>query len=247
MHEAQLHELNSYITLTYRDASVSSPSLQHGDFQKFMKRLRQFFRRKKKIQNIRFYMGGEYGELNRRPHFHALIFGADFLDKYPWRKNANGDQLYRSPELETLWTLGDSTLGAVTFESAAYVARYVMKKITGDLAEPHYTHIDENGEIHHLKPEYNTMSRRPAIGKNWLNKYFNDVYPQDHVISNGHPSKPPRYYDKELKRQDDKLFESIKTARTTTYRATAADNTPRRLAAKEKVAAARLAKLKKTL
>lgn len=142
VHEAQLHKNNCFITLTYDKAKLperepglppADISLHYPDFQKFMKRLRF-----KYGEGIRFYMCGEYGEKLGRPHFHACIFGHDFSDKKVWKKTDSGSIIYRSAELEELWPYGFSSVGDVNFESAAYVARYIMKKISGEAAESHY-------------------------------------------------------------------------------------------------------------
>lgn len=134
VHEASLHEKNCFITLTYNDENLpADQSLHYEPFQLFMKRLR-----KKYGSGIRFYMCGEYGEKLARPHFHACLFGHDFDDKKVWKKTDAGSVLYRSAELEKLWPFGYSSVGDVSFESAAYVARYIMKKITGEAAESHY-------------------------------------------------------------------------------------------------------------
>ncbi len=78
MHEAQLHENNCFITLTYDNTHLPSDgSLHYKDFQLFIKRLRKKFGNTR----IRYYMAGEYGENFGRPHFHACIFGHDFHDK----------------------------------------------------------------------------------------------------------------------------------------------------------------------
>lgn len=197
-------------------------------------------------------MCGEYGEDFQRPHYHAIIFGINFEDRYPWRKNHSGNQLFRSPKLELLWRHGNCELGAVTFQSAAYVARYVMKKITGDLAQAHYTWLDEHGELHSRTPEYNRMSnggrtKQGGIGKGWYDQFKTDVYPTDQVVTNGFPSPPPRYYDKLLEREQPALHTLLKRRRAARSLANRADNTPRRLADKEKVQAARTTLLKRTI
>ena len=144
---------------------------------------------------MKFYHCGEYGEKNRRPHYHACLFGIDFEDKTLF-KQKRGNDLYISDHLQELWPFGFSTIGEVTFESAAYCARYIMKKITGDGAEEHYQWIDtETGEVHQLKPEYTTMSRNGGIGKEWMEKFKSDVYPTDEIIIRGRRMKPPRFYD----------------------------------------------------
>lgn len=241
VHESQLHEANCFITLTYENTPPGA-SLVYRDFQLFMKRLRKRFKKK-----IRFYMCGEYGEQFLRPHYHACLFGIDFEDKTPWRKNHAGDQLYRSASLERLWKHGNSELGAVTFQSAAYVARYVMKKITGDLAQPHYTYLDEHGELHSRTPEFNQMSRRPGLAAPWLDRYLSDVYPHDCVVHQGKPGKPPRYYDNHYKKKNPLGYQYLKRDRIYAASQHAADNTPQRLQVKEKVAKAKAKLLKRTL
>ena len=203
-----MHKHNSFITLTFSPEALEqrdSPwSLNVRDFQTFMKRLR-----KKHNKKIRFFHSGEYGEKNKRPHYHALLFGHDFPDRRLFRER-DGIKLYTSNELQELWPFGFSTIGELTFQSAAYTARYIMKKINGDSAESHYQTTDQYGEIHNIIPEYCTMSRMPGIGHDWLKKYKTDVYPNDYVIVNGHEIKPPRYYDSLL---DPEELEAIKLAR----------------------------------
>jgi len=140
IHEAQLHQNNCFITLTYDDEHLPKDlSLDHREFQLFFKRLRKANPHIK----IRYYMAGEYGSTRGRPHFHACIFGYDFHDKKLFSRTSAGSLLYRSQELEKLWPYGYSTIGDVTFESAAYVARYIMQKQTGK---------DRPKSLHILRP-----------------------------------------------------------------------------------------------
>lgn len=181
VHEASLYKDNCFLTLTFDDEHLRSNSLYPRDFTLFMKRLRKMYG-----AGIRFFHCGEYGSINKRPHHHAIIFNFDFPDKIFWKPN-NGYPIYRSPSLEELWPFGYSSIGAVTFESAAYVARYIMKKITGDDAVSHYKGII---------PEYVTMSRRPGIAYEWFRRFKDDVFPNDYVvIRNNIKARPPRYYD----------------------------------------------------
>ena len=152
MHEASLHRDNCFLTLTYEDSNLDSPSLNYTHFQLFMKRLRSRFPNDK----IGFFCCGEYGQTNPvtgeidggkyRPHFHCILFGFNFPDRVPVRMLDRSD-LFKSAILESLWRFGGCKIGAVTFESAAYVARYAMKKVTGDLAKAVYTVVTEDGEI----------------------------------------------------------------------------------------------------
>lgn len=193
VHEASLYENNCFITLTYSPQHLPKDgSLQIEDFQKFMKK----FRRAVEPTQIRFFHCGEYGEKLGRPHYHACIFNYDFPDKELIQQREDGNY-YRSSKLEEIWGKGHAILGAVTFESAAYVARYITKKVTGQPALLHYNDIDfSTGEIlKERSAEYVTMSRRPGIGKGWIEKYRDNTYANDRVVINGKAVRPPKYYD----------------------------------------------------
>ncbi len=236
MHEASDHEENTFITLTYAPKYLpAGGSLSKGKgshFQLFMKRLRKAIY----PTLIRFYACGEYGEELGRPHYHALIFGYEFPDKELW-KTIRGNKIYESEMLTHIWGQGFCSIGAVTFQSAAYVARYILKKQTGKQAENHYAIIDkETGEISHRVPEFTVMSRRPGIGANWFAKYSRDVYPSDHCTVQGKKYKTPKYYDKLLERiTPEGYLAVIKSARKVEAGKRAADNTPERLAVREQV------------
>jgi hypothetical protein len=244
MHEAQLHQNNCFITLTYNDEHLpEDKSLHHEDFQKFLKR----FRKSIAPAKIRYYMAGEYGENFGRAHFHACIFGYDFYDKKLFKRTASNSLIYTSEHLSTLWPYGYATIGDVNFESAAYVARYVMKKITGKNSEKHYTTIDpQTGELQIKKPEYNKMSLKPGIGAKWLEKYKTDVYPNDYVIVQGRKQRPPRYYDKILKNTNPFEMDEVELKR---YQKSheKLDESPERLAVKEIVHISKLKRLKREL
>ena len=123
MHEAQSHLHNSFLTLTYSDQHLpENGGLRFRDYQFFMKRLRKLFPR------ARFYMCGEYVDQTKRPHYHAALFGPHFPDLIPLYKTGSGSMIYSSETLSKLWPLGHASLGELTRDSAAYIARYVMKK-----------------------------------------------------------------------------------------------------------------------
>lgn len=199
MHEASLYERNCFLTLTYDESHLPQDrSLHLEHFQLFMKRLRRRYG-----SGIRFYHCGEYGERFSRPHYHALLFNHDFEDKIFFSER-NGNKVFESKALSELWTQGFAVVGSLTFESAAYVARYVLKKVTGDRAEAHY-----QGR----RPEYTTMSRRPGIGKGWFDKFSGDVYPLDRVVVRGHDTRPPRFYDNLLGKVDPSTLALLKIER----------------------------------
>jgi hypothetical protein len=250
MHEAQMHTDNCFLTLTYNNLSCPKDfSLHYEDFQLFMKRLRKRFKGKK----IRFYMAGEYGETFDRPHFHACIFGLDFQDKVFYKRTSSGSILYTSKILEELWPHGYSSVGTLTFESAAYTARYIMKKAVKSDFSPDdwkwaniYTDI-ETGEVVQRTPEFNKMSLKPGIGQSWFDKFKDDVYPHDHVVVRGSKCRPPRFYDNKYKEMFPEEFDMIQFAREIEGRSRHEDNTLERLAVKEKVALAKLSLLKRTI
>lgn len=243
VHEASLYDRNCYLTLTYRDEELPpGRSLKLRDFQLFMKRLRKRFG-----SNIRFFHCGEYGENFGRPHYHALLFNFDFEDKRLWRVQ-NDFPLYTSETLSEIWGHGFCSIGAVSFESAAYVARYVMKKVTGDAAAEHYTVLDPvTGEVFERAPEYVTMSRRPGIGMPWLEKFGADVFPDDFVVLRGRRMKPPKAYDRGFEVEHPVEFSKIKGARLRSAKQRSEDNSPERLRVRERVQAARLSRLKRSL
>lgn len=278
VHEAKLHDHNCFITLTYNDENLPSDiGLHHKHFQDFMKRLREHivYERAKKIQDAsggnltirrskviareyfkkfgglpRYYMAGEYGDNFGRPHFHACIFGYNFPD----RENAfrrNGLPVDRSDTLEKLWTFGFSSVGNVTFKSAAYVARYVMKKRTFIDDESRFFHYavidDDTGEMIERSPEYNAMSRRPGIGKGWIDEFMSDVYPCDNVVENGVKMRPPRYYDSQFELLSPDEYAKLKDKRKKSAIKHKDNNTPERLAVREKVFMRKIDKLERIL
>jgi len=252
LHENTLHDYSCFITLTYDEFSLPSDgSLNKEHFQKFMKR----YRKKIEPRKIRFFHCGEYGDQLMRPHYHACIFGHDFDDKILY-KESNGVNLYISEQLAQLWPYGFSTIGDVTFESAAYVARYITKKITGKGQDKiddktglkHYEKIDPyTGEIYELQPEYITMSRRPGIAAEWFRKWKHDVYPDDTVIYRGKEIPPPRYYDKLYQLEDEEALLRIKELRKENMRKHWKDLTPERLKVREEVKLAQFKQLKRGL
>jgi hypothetical protein len=194
LNEAELYEDNCFITLTYNNDNLPEDKSVHvEDFQKFMKRFRKKYKGFKAVQRgekvtfpIRYFHCGEYGEKLSRPHYHACIFNFDFKDKELWSVR-DGINLYRSNALESLWPFGYSTIGDVTFESAAYVARYITKKITGDQSKDHY-----QGK----NPEYVSMSRRPGIGTDFYKQFGKELYNYDEmIVRKDIKLKPPKFYD----------------------------------------------------
>jgi len=183
MHEKRLHDQSCFITLTY-DADHLPPgnTLVKADLSNFLKRLRH-----DTGPGLRFFACGEYGEKTNRPHYHVLLLNSDFADKR-LIKSGSEYNLYASARLSKLWTAGNHALGDVTFESAAYVARYCMKKKKNHNSSLECSRVQE----------YIVMSRRPGLGANYFSKFQDEIINHDTIIVNGVPAALPRFYDNKL-------------------------------------------------
>lgn len=239
VNEYQTSDFGYFITLTYSDDHLPKDgSLCIRDLQLFFKRLRKKY---DKSISFRYFYCGEYGSQTLRPHYHLLLFG-DFLsdsveflsDRQLHSIGKSGLPLYTSSELENLWRLGFCPFGNITFESAAYVARYTLKKVCDD---------PESDFYRSHKKEFVLMSRRPAIGKNWLDLYAKDVYPKDFYTCNGRTVRPPKYYDRLFKLRCPEEFDSILQRRKEAIVKNELENSPDRLAAKEVVKSAQIKSL----
>lgn len=250
VHESQLHDRehgNCFLTLTYRSLRECTPeqrlkglhvpddwSLNKEHMRNFLKRLRKALPDRK----VRYFYCGEYGSVCRhgtnlelskcgscnvgRPHYHVCLFGHQFKDLEPYGSK-NGNTLYTSKTLENLWSFGNVDCGELNFDSAAYTAGYVLKKITGAQADEHYCHYDDAGYPFWVEPEYISMSRGNAsykgsscgIGAGWLSEFESDVYPGDvvPVPGKGVYNLVPRYYDEIFKAKNPELMEEIKSKR----------------------------------
>ena len=199
MHEAEMYEQNAFITLTYNEENLPKDgSLKLEHYQLFQRRLRKLEGRQ-----VRYYHVGEYGSKYKRPHYHSILFNYDFDDKVLFSEK-DGKRLYTSEKLASLWPLGNHLIGDVTYGSASYVARYVLKKIKGE------ARIEGDNR---RKPEYSTMSRRPGIGYEYFKKYKDDIYPSDSIIVQGVECRPPRFYDNHLDKVDHMTYKRIKGRR----------------------------------
>lgn len=191
-HERHYHKDSCFVTLTYRDSELPmgnlAATLVPRDLELFWKRLRKEYG-----NGIRYFACGEYGERTSRPHYHAIIFGLDFQDKK--LHSTKGDfNLYTSDSLDRIWGYGNCIIGDATFESAAYVARYIVDKKTGPKAKV-YT---EKG----IEPEFCRMSRRPGLGARWFDEYKTDIFPHGKMMIRGKKCRPPRYYLDRLEKHD---------------------------------------------
>lgn len=246
--EASLWKENVFVTLTYSTECLpvvgGVPTLRPSDFVLFMKRLR-----KEKGGRIRFLQAGEYGTKGR-PHHHALLFNCGFSDLEILRSQRGSCVLYRSRQLERLWPHGYSSVGEVTYESAAYVARYTLKKlapVVGDEVSGDLEGVREDRRV----PEYMTMSLKPGIGAGWFEKFKGDVFPSDRVVSRrGREIRPPRYYSILYERENPAGYAVVKAKRESRsdkdgYAVVVSGKLYTRMVARREVAVRRIRELKR--
>ena len=215
MHELQVYDMENkpsyFLTLTYDDQkSVHSNNLHPDHLRNFWKILR------KHGKHIRYFACGEYGDRNQRPHYHAIVFGL-VLDDLQYHDHIRGNNIYTSETIQRYWVHGNVIIGNVTFESSAYVARYITKKRLGKNTDRNYKEVDhKTGEIIDDRfPEFVRMSQ--GIGKKWLEKFSNDVYKSSIdgtvIIRGGTRVKVPRYYDDKMEKVNSILIQGIKERR----------------------------------
>lgn len=238
-HEASLYPFNCIVTLTYEDKHLP----EDGSIRKIV--LSKFVRsvRDANPHTIRFMGCGEYGDQFLRPHYHVVLFNHTFPNREHWSTGPTGAKQYKSPELTKRWEHGLATFSDFTREGAAYVARYVTKKIKGDAALDHYVQPHPvTGHLHRVEPEFLLCSNRPGIGYWWLVKYYDDVYPSGHIIRNGAPAPLPRYYDKKLKEEH---LHKLKIERRLAGAKRKEDRTPEKRKARRLIREARMSLIKR--
>lgn len=241
VHENQMHDESMFLTLTYSPENLpENYSLVPRHLQLFWKKVRKKYPELK----IRYVGCGEYGNQTHRPHYHAILFGYEAKDLEQVGTNGRGDALYSSEEMDKLWGFGHVTIGKVTYESCAYVARYMLKNSGADMRNDDYSFIDEStGEIiiREQKP-FIRQSRKPGIGLPWFEKYKSDVFPHDHVIIEGRKRPVPGYYLKKLAECDEEQHQHIKEKREGVINSKKfrQQHTPSRLHVKEEVKKAKL-------
>lgn len=223
--ELLYHDTSMFITLTYNNDNLPlHGSLRPDDVTNFIKRYRAMLERedqnnglsKENYRKFSYFYCGEYGDNLGRPHYHIIIFGHRFDDAKKLRKSQKGGQLFDSVKLSRLWKFGWSNFGDVTFESCAYVAGYVSKKINGSAKWDHYdtglVH-DFTGEIIIKQPEFARMSKGSrnadgekvsyAIGERFYLDHCHSLFEQGYVTRQGKKTKYqiPRYYKKRYKEE----------------------------------------------
>jgi len=247
VHESSLYldqQGNCFVTLTYREPHECTPeqykaghyvpadySLRPSDVTNFIRRLRRSV-----DHEVRYFYCGEYGDETQRPHYHLCLFNKSFYDQTLF-KDDEGFHTFTSPSLEKLWPYGFSTVQPLSYENAAYTARYSLKKITGKRAWDHYLRCDEHGVAYWLRPEFIRMStgnrkgQNNGLGARFYEKYTSDIFPSDEVPvpGKGVIQKVPRYYENILKCEDPDTHQLVKDMRQVFIKHHREDFTPDRL------------------
>lgn len=158
-------------------------TLEPEDMTRFKDSLDKKLRRAGK-KPLRYYYCGEYGSTTFRPHYHMIAFNLELEESEMKLQFINNEHqpIYKCQWLEDLWGKGMVRIGAVTWNSAAYVARYIMKKQTGKEGE-------KRKEIIGNIPEYVTMSTRPGIGKDYALMNRETIEALDKIILPGKKAK----------------------------------------------------------
>lgn len=180
------HDAAVFTTLTIENLDLH-PTLSVDTAQRFLKRLRERNTRgPTPDRTIRHFLAGEYGTYNKRPHYHAILFGAD--------ADLHGQII------QDAWGLGFTTTYRVTPETIAYTAGYTAKKAKTKGRELVLERVNPNtGEVYEQQPEFFIMSRRPhgiggAMRQHWPSWRTTAVY-------DGHEMPVPRYYHEAWKQQ----------------------------------------------
>lgn len=169
MHELIYSESGSFVTLTYDDGHLpKGGTLVKRDPQLFIKRIRKNLPDRK----IKYFLSGEYGDKNGRPHYHAIMFNV-----------AKDDE----DIIKKCWKAGIVDVGYVTYDSCRYTADYVLKKYNGKKAK----------EVFGNKLVPFRMGSQ-GIGKRWLEANEEQVLQKLYITMRGVKHALPRYYVKLL-------------------------------------------------
>lgn len=209
--EAKYHDSNCFLTITYSDEFLPKRGLNKKHIQDFLKRLRRRLEYHNLIDNevgLRYFLCGEYGGQTYRAHYHAIIFGYKPVDLVDFGfDNDTKQRVYISPWLSSIWGKGNVIVGTnVTFETCAYVARYVMKKLENK----------EKNDVFYktFSKDFILSSRNPAIGLGFFKENQRELERLDKVlIRDGVECLPPRYFSRKLKEVNPDKYEEIKQKR----------------------------------
>lgn len=256
-HEAQMHERNCFLTLTYDQRHLPPRNMvSKAELGRFVKRLREWWRRDYSVTHavdgFKFFGVGEYGETTRRAHYHVLAFGADFDDRKYRQKSHGGYSVFESGTLSALWPFGLATVGEANMETAMYCARYSLKKLDASgervdrsrwvrKADRNWRTDPVTGERYRWQPEFCAKSK--GLGESWLLRYDSDVFSAggDQVIIHGGARVGvPDFYTRRLREWCEEDYQALKARHREAMESNLGEYLPDRLAVQAQVRAARL-------
>lgn len=182
--EAQRYKNNLFVTLTYGRQGRVDAMLSKTDLSRFIHALREHFRRKFGLTEIRFFGCGEYGKETLRPHYHLILFNCPrFGDEKFYKKDKAGYPLYKSKILEHLWGKGFCSIGEVSDKSIDYVARTLVKS--------YYIKPPDDYE-----KAFISMSKQGGIGTQYLMEHFDEIVKDDCIVYDGKKYSIPRSFNR---------------------------------------------------
>lgn len=161
-----------FITLTYDEEHVLYGARAPTLSKSDLQKFLKRLRKSIEPSKIRYYAVGEYGTTTYRPHYHILMF------------NLPSNKI---DVIQEKWPFGFVDVGTVTGGSIHYVTKY---------------HINRNHSPKGSEPSFSVMSRRPAIGINYIERYGNyhrNNIDRTYVLHRGgEKSRLPRIYKNKL-------------------------------------------------
>ena len=184
LHELEDHKNAVFVTLTYDDKHLpKNNSLVKKDLQLFFKRLRQNLIYQNDSRKIRYFASGEYGDQTQRPHYHAIIFNMS-------------PKIQDQSLINISWQKGFCHFGLAEPDSIRYVAQYIDKKFSGDLADIEYKNKGR-------EPVFRILSL--GLGRNYVDKHSESLIDRGFATVNGIPHSLPRYYINRLNIENEEL------------------------------------------
>lgn len=198
-----------FITLTYDEAHLPHDrSLRKKHVQDFIKRVKKELGSSKE-NPIRQTYCGEYGKKTNRPHYHVILYNADFVDRKSHRMSDQGHPVFTSELLTRLWGMGQAEFGFATPASIAYLYKYVLKKKTRKEKEQPLE-IEYDGVTYEVAHEFIESSRNPGIGASLRDSAS---IRKGYLTVNGVRKKLPKYYLEHIRKTDPDLYEKISNDR----------------------------------